>query len=465
MHQQPQFGKETASVTSVIAPLDNTSVSYHSQFSYGANDNWTYAHSGVTPMKQIEACLQSAGKDRKAYSPLDQADALSLEQENERPENNNRNNSHNKNNSVSSLISPALSNCSAILEMKHLWDEFYALGTEMIVTKAGRRMFPTFQVKLCGLDLHSEYMLMMDFVPVDDKRYRYAFHSSSWVVAGKADPVSPPRIHVHPDSPASGAQWMKQTVSFDKLKLTNNQLDDNGHIILNSMHRYQPRFHVVYLPPKNTQNEENCNDNFKTFVFPETSFTAVTAYQNHRITQLKIASNPFAKGFRDCDPDDGSTEIPSPSQQRQRTTSRSTPTSCSTKDDETSEQLGTQGHHQSSAGEPLHNTHTSMIFQSRYQATNQAPAPALLQPNILSAGLNTIAQPYSAEICNYGPVYHPHNILHNYNTVYSNDKGMRTPNFGRGMYGGYQGFYANNGNFRSATLTGAHQNGYEFTPR
>jgi len=54
--------------------------------------------------------------------------------------------------------------------------------------------------------------------------------SSSWVVAGKADPISPPRIHVHPDSPATGAQWMKQVVSFDKLKLTNNQLDDNGHV-------------------------------------------------------------------------------------------------------------------------------------------------------------------------------------------------------------------------------------------
>ncbi|ENN72512.1 hypothetical protein D910_12354, partial [Dendroctonus ponderosae] len=302
MHHQ-QFGHKENSAVGVGGPIDTTSVSYHSQFSYGgANDNWTYNNPTVTPMKQIEACLQSAGKDRKAYSPLDQADALSLEQENERPENNNRNNAHNKNHSLSSALSPALSSSSAILEMKHLWDEFYSLGTEMIVTKAGRRMFPTFQVKLCGLDLHSEYMLMMDFVPVDDKRYRYAFHS--WVVAGKADPVSPPRIHVHPDSPATGAQWMKQTVSFDKLKLTNNQLDDNGHIILNSMHRYQPRFHVVYLPPKNVQSEENSSENFKTFVFPETSFTAVTAYQNHRITQLKIASNPFAKGFRDCDPDD-----------------------------------------------------------------------------------------------------------------------------------------------------------------
>lgn len=49
-------------------------------------------------------------------------------------------------------------------------------------------------------------------------------------MAGKADAAMPPRIHVHPDSPAKGAHWMKQIVSFDKLKLTNNLLDDNGHV-------------------------------------------------------------------------------------------------------------------------------------------------------------------------------------------------------------------------------------------
>ncbi|KAG7253224.1 LOW QUALITY PROTEIN: hypothetical protein CRUP_014309, partial [Coryphaenoides rupestris] len=127
---------------------------------------------------------------------------------------------------------------------------------------------------------------LMDFLPVDDKRYRYAFHSSSWLVAGKADPATPGRVHYHPDSPAKGAQWMKQIVSFDKLKLTNNLLDDNGHIILNSMHRYQPRFHVVYVDPRK-DSEKYAEENYKTF-----------------ITQLKIASNPFAKGFRDCDPED-----------------------------------------------------------------------------------------------------------------------------------------------------------------
>lgn len=66
--------------------------------------------------------------------------------------------------------------------------------------------------------------------PVLRCRPRYAFHSSSWLVAGKADPATPGRVHYHPDSPAKGAQWMKQIVSFDKLKLTNNLLDDNGHV-------------------------------------------------------------------------------------------------------------------------------------------------------------------------------------------------------------------------------------------
>ena len=35
-----------------------------------------------------------------------------------------------------------------------------------------RRMFPTFQVKIFGMDPMADYMLLMDFVPVDDKRYR-----------------------------------------------------------------------------------------------------------------------------------------------------------------------------------------------------------------------------------------------------------------------------------------------------
>lgn len=50
------------------------------------------------------------------------------------------------------------------------------------------------------------------------------------MVAGNADSPVPPRVYIHPDSLASGDTWMRQVVSFDKLKLTNNELDDQGHV-------------------------------------------------------------------------------------------------------------------------------------------------------------------------------------------------------------------------------------------
>ena len=47
-------------------------------------------------------------------------------------------------------------------------------------------------------------------------------------MAGKADPEMPKRMYIHPDSPATGEQWMQKVVSFHKLKLTNNISDKHG---------------------------------------------------------------------------------------------------------------------------------------------------------------------------------------------------------------------------------------------
>ncbi|XP_028808801.1 T-box transcription factor TBX18 isoform X2 [Denticeps clupeoides] len=188
------------------------------------------------------------------------------------------------------------------LQGADLWKRFHEIGTEMIITKAGRRMFPAMRVKIAGLDPHQQYYVAMDVVPVDNKRYRYVYHSSKWMVAGNADSPVPPRVYIHPDSPASGETWMRQVISFDKLKLTNNELDDQGHIILHSMHKYQPRVHVIrkecgeeLSPVKAVPT----GDGVRAFTFTETVFTTVTAYQNQQITRLKIDRNPFAKGFRD----------------------------------------------------------------------------------------------------------------------------------------------------------------------
>uniref|UniRef100_A0A1I7YQ14 T-box domain-containing protein n=1 Tax=Steinernema glaseri TaxID=37863 RepID=A0A1I7YQ14_9BILA len=95
----------------------------------------------------------------------------------------------------------------------------------------------------------------------------------------------------------------KQVVSFEKAKLTNNDVNKSGHLVLNSMHKYQPRIHVVRRdrnkPLTSSRVESLHDEEYRTFQFPETQFMAVTAYQNQLITKLKIEKNPFAKGFRD----------------------------------------------------------------------------------------------------------------------------------------------------------------------
>ncbi|XP_046279234.1 T-box transcription factor TBX4 isoform X1 [Marmota monax] len=203
---------------------------------------------------------------------------------------------------MSPLPSPlqTIENIKVGLHEKELWKKFHEAGTEMIITKAGRRMFPSYKVKVTGMNPKTKYILLIDIVPADDHRYKFC--DNKWMVAGKAEPAMPGRLYVHPDSPATGAHWMRQLVSFQKLKLTNNHLDPFGHIILNSMHKYQPRLHIVKADENNAFGSKNTA--FCTHVFPETSFISVTSYQNHKITQLKIENNPFAKGFRGSDDSD-----------------------------------------------------------------------------------------------------------------------------------------------------------------
>lgn len=103
-------------------------------------------------------------------------------------------------------------------------------------------MFPTLRVSFTGIRTDQRYAVLLDVVPVDNKRYRYAYHRSSWLVAGKADPPAPNRLYAHPDSPYSGEQLRKQVVSFEKVKLTNNEMDKNGQVIGNIFHNFVNKY-------------------------------------------------------------------------------------------------------------------------------------------------------------------------------------------------------------------------------
>ena len=268
------------------------------------------------------------------------------------------------------------SNLECNLINSDLWNRFSELGTEMIITKAGRRMFPPlkikFELKNNAIEnnlqpiSNDEYCILVDIIPINDKRYRYAYHKSAWLIAGRSDENRIYSSTFHSDGripESSFSNYLKNddeqqqsslckglTVSFDRIKLTNSgHHNKNGFILLNSMHRYVPRIHVVrvggperevnplfrraidqVLSTKSSVEDligtiermniinNPCSQDktimslkniisaelmkhlkYKTFTFPETQFTAVTAYQNQLITRLKIESNPFAKGFRD----------------------------------------------------------------------------------------------------------------------------------------------------------------------
>ncbi|KAE8280486.1 hypothetical protein D5F01_LYC21048 [Larimichthys crocea] len=175
------------------------------------------------------------------------------------------------------------------LDENELWQKFKTLTNEMIVTKNGRRMFPVLKVNVSGLDPNAMYSFLLDFVSADNHRWKYV--NGEWVPGGKPEPQTPSCVYIHPDSPNFGAHWMKAPVSFSKVKLT-NKLNGGGQIMLNSLHKYEPRIHIVRVGgPRRMITSHS---------FPETQFIAVTAYQNEEITALKIKYNPFAKAFLDA---------------------------------------------------------------------------------------------------------------------------------------------------------------------
>ncbi|XP_074663222.1 T-box transcription factor T-like [Tubulanus polymorphus] len=179
------------------------------------------------------------------------------------------------------------------LEERDLWNKFKEFTNEMIVTKSGRRMFPVLRIRVQGLDPAAMYSLMLDFDPVESHRWRYV--NGDWVPGTKVDSSqqTSKAMYVHPDSPNFGSHWMKEPISFSKVKLTNKK-SDGDQIMLNSLHKYESRIHINKFTP---------DGKLKTIVtksFSETQFVAVTAYQNEEITALKIKYNPFAKAFQDA---------------------------------------------------------------------------------------------------------------------------------------------------------------------
>ena len=146
------------------------------------------------------------------------------------------------------------------------------------------------------------YSVLLEFVQVEAHRWKYV--NGEWLAGGKAEPAPHNPVYMHPDSPNFGSHWQREQINFAKVKLT-NKTKGAGQIMLNSLHKYEPRVYIVRVSGSGGQadtggHSQQQQQQVWTFPFPPTQFVAVTAYQNEDVTALKIKHNPFAKAFLDA---------------------------------------------------------------------------------------------------------------------------------------------------------------------
>lgn len=135
-------------------------------------------------------------------------------------------------------------------------------------------MFPVVRIRVRGLDARAMYNVVLEFVQTDEYKWKYT--DGRWQKSGKAEPQPMLNSYVHPDSPNFGEKWMRDVVSFSKLKFTNKDNTQNwvskisefeklsaksfkgtneslfcheSQILLNSMHHYQPTVKIYRIDP------------------------------------------------------------------------------------------------------------------------------------------------------------------------------------------------------------------------
>ncbi|KAJ1370586.1 hypothetical protein KIN20_032346 [Parelaphostrongylus tenuis] len=114
---------------------------------------------------------------------------------------------------------------SVRLANEELWTKFHANTTEMVVTKTGRKMFPKLEYTIEGLKANLAYGLVLQIEQVDDNRYK--FSGGEWSAAGRGESGGVPKNVMHHDGVMPGSHWMRQTVNFERVKITNNLNDAN----------------------------------------------------------------------------------------------------------------------------------------------------------------------------------------------------------------------------------------------
>ncbi|KAH7719589.1 T-brain [Aphelenchoides avenae] len=153
-----------------------------------------------------------------------------------------------------------------------------------------RKMFPRFELSVRGLNPKGVYAIVVSMRLIGP--FRYISTEKRWVSSPyRSDNVAEwSNAVLHHDQCANGEHWMKQTVSFDRIKLMNRTPTgiSDQEISIASLHKYQPVFQVLRL-------DAGKPSIVFTYEPQVTQFIGVTQYHNRAISALKIKHNPIAK--------------------------------------------------------------------------------------------------------------------------------------------------------------------------
>ena len=105
---------------------------------------------------------------------------------------------------------------------------------------------------------------------------------------GKAEPPPQNPVYEHPDSPNYGSHWAKEPISFAKVKLTNKS-STKDKIMLNSLHKYEPRLLIYKVEPHQGNNLTPRKFFFNYFL---TYFSVLAIYSGRVATGNQIFGYP-----------------------------------------------------------------------------------------------------------------------------------------------------------------------------
>uniref|UniRef100_A0A1I7SZ97 T-box domain-containing protein n=1 Tax=Caenorhabditis tropicalis TaxID=1561998 RepID=A0A1I7SZ97_9PELO len=173
------------------------------------------------------------------------------------------------------------------LERSEDWRKLHEQTNEMMVTNAGRELFPRPQYKIQNLDWGAA---RKTFIGDDDESNEIFMESRS------------------------GSDLMRQSVLFEYAKIYNvgderrkesaakklrveKAMPTKGKRLIRTTRKMRVQPHCRYIPELTIYEDRGngVRNKIKSYVFDETEFIVVTCYKNQMVRKLKSSWNPFVR--------------------------------------------------------------------------------------------------------------------------------------------------------------------------